>query len=278
MFVFGGINEQNEFLSDNLILDMNTFRWLKILTKGDRPSRLAYMSSAVVLLEERKQYETLNLYKLPELSNKNTPKNFKYEGIYIFGGLNNEGEVNNDLRVLRIGRKPLTWINLNTRGIKPEPRYACSMNFNEDSGWLIIHGGKNDKSGDMFFNDTFIIDLLTFTWYEVNIIENDPLNRAQHSSIIHNNKLIIFGGCDTDYFHSSQLYVISLNYQEKKRVKLFKEEKIPNYFSKKNITQFEGLPPRGYPYQLKQQNSDSTDDKNKKGLISPKSKDRKSVV
>ena len=39
-----------------------------------------------------------------------------------------------------MGRKPLDWIKVDTKGKSPIPRYFHSMNFYERGNYVIIHG------------------------------------------------------------------------------------------------------------------------------------------
>ena len=64
------------------------------------------------------------------------------------------------------------------------------MNYYEDGNFLIVHGGRNDYSHDMFsLNDTFIFELHRFEWVNVKIIFDSPkidmYRRCGHCSIIY---------------------------------------------------------------------------------------------
>jgi len=63
------------------------------------------------------------------------------------------------------------------------------MNYYEEGNFLIIHGGRNDKSNDSFaLCDTFLLELRKLEWLEVKIFSENytqVFNRCGHSSIIH---------------------------------------------------------------------------------------------
>ena len=59
------------------------------------------------------------------------PIKIKEEGIYIFGGKNNKGQVLNKLKILKLGTKPVKMIFPETHGIAPSPRFSHSMNYFE---------------------------------------------------------------------------------------------------------------------------------------------------
>ena len=110
--------------------------------------------------------------------------------MYLFGGIDQEGNFCNDIWILRIGKKPLEWIKPNFRGKPPKPRFSHTLNYYEDGNFIILHGGRNDFTSDSFaLNDTFIFDLLKFEWQEIKVYSDQPnfevFNRCGHSSIIH---------------------------------------------------------------------------------------------
>ena len=78
-------------------------------------------------------------------------------------------------------------------------RYFHSMSYYERGNFLIIHGGRNDLNSDLFaLTDTFIFDLEFLEWHRVVLYSNIEgfkiMARCAHKSVVHNNRLIIFGG------------------------------------------------------------------------------------
>lgn len=218
MILFGGITESGSFADDINVLDMTTFRWTKIYAKGSRPGPIAFMASCLVIQPERKRIndENFDIYKLPDVSTKSSFKKLKLEGLYIFGGLNKDYKPLDELRVLRLGKKPLDWIKPACQGKRPSARYSCTINFYEDLSILILHGGQNSITSDIIYCDTFVLDLFTFVWTEVKLYDSDPFPRSEFSSAIINSKLIILGGTDTMNYSTMDLYIISLNFYEKR--------------------------------------------------------------
>ena len=54
----------------------------------------------------------------------------------------------------------LEWVQPQTKGRAPSPRYFHSMSFYEKGNFLIIHGGRNDAmSESSALNDTFLFVL-----------------------------------------------------------------------------------------------------------------------
>ena len=70
--------------------------------------------------------------------------NLKYEGVYFFGGKGANGFPNNHVRLLKVGSIPLQWVNIETFGTPPSPRYSHSMSYSEDQNILVIFGGRCD--------------------------------------------------------------------------------------------------------------------------------------
>jgi hypothetical protein len=220
MLVHGGIDDTGEFLADSYTLDLESFRWNELIAKEDhfKPSPVAYHSACVVLTSEKRMLNNFSIYKFPDLS-KSPMNSIKYEGVYVFGGIDKEGICNNQLRLLKCGKKPLEWLKINAEGTPPCPRYSASMSFHEDLEVLIVHGGRDDKSKEFVFMDTYLFDLYHFTWTKLNVFENTPKRRSEHSAVISQNKLIIFGGMSIETFIGSELYLIELDYFDNKKCK-----------------------------------------------------------
>lgn len=108
----------------------------------------------------------------------------------MFGGKSSEdGGLQNDVWILRIGKRPLEWIKADVSGSPPCPRYSHSMNFYEDGNYLIIHGGRNDYSSESFaLRDTYLLELYRLEWIKVNIRFDSPriktFSRCGHSAIV----------------------------------------------------------------------------------------------
>lgn len=217
MLVFGGIAEDGSYIDDISVLDMTTFRWTKIYPKGSKPSPMAFMASVLVIQPERRKIndESFQIYKLPDVSTKSSIKKLKLEGLYIFGGISKDYKPLDELRVLRLGKKPLDWVKPACQGKRPLPRYSCTLNFYEELSVLILHGGQNSITADSVFKDTYVLDLFNFAWTEVKIFDSNPLPRAEFSTGIVNNKLVILGGTDTINYSAMDLFTISLNFYEK---------------------------------------------------------------
>ena len=232
LVIMGGLNDNNEILNDVHCLNLNfpngiKERWKEVdiaqTSEIDTPYLFGH-ASALAVQGSVSRSTKFSLYKYPD--DERIYKlgvyidKIKIKGLYIFGGKSKaEGTsgITNDLYVLVIGKKPCVWKKIeDTKGIKPSPRYFHSMSFYEKGNILIIHGGRNDLSSDSFaLNDTFIFDLEFLEWHKVTLYSNiegfKVVPRCAHRSVVHNNRLIIFGGMNNQNYIGSCLFIIRLD-------------------------------------------------------------------
>lgn len=231
MFVHGGINEDNKYLDDMFILNYKPLKWedLDISNKIKLPP-LAHHSCCLVVSEMIINSSKFNIYNCPNIGKSRLINNIKEKGIYIFGGkMSDDGPINNNLFVLKIGKKPLEWTILNTFGSPPCPRYDNSINFYERGNMLVIHGGRTNKNKrELALNDTFILDLYSYNWIEVEYFNREYKvpPRFYHQAIIFKGELYIFGGLNENEYIGSEMLVLDLNSNAKcekeKNIFLFK--------------------------------------------------------
>ena len=219
MLIHGGISENNQVLGDCFFLNLSLsqLKWGACpINKNTQGPRLYGHTSALVLPKEFYASNKLSIFNYPEVEFTNT--RIKEKGIYIFGGkTKEEGGLSNKLWILILGIKKLKWINPDTKGKPPSPRYFHSMNYYDKGNILIIHGGRNDiVSENSALNDTFIFDLENFEWIEVHLYfqlsKFKVLNRCAHQSIVYSNKLIILGGMNNNNYIGSALFIVNLDF------------------------------------------------------------------
>jgi hypothetical protein len=127
-----------------------------------------------------------------------------------------------------MGKKPLEWVQPETKGKIPSPRYYHSMNYYEKGNFLIIHGGRNDDESESFaLNDTYIFDLEHFEWMKVELyseLDNFKIiSRCGHNAIIYSNKLIILGGMNSHNYLGSSLLIVNLDFYYSSKIKTTEE-------------------------------------------------------
>ena len=239
MFIHGGISEENKYLDDLYIFNYKLLKWedidINYSNKIKLPT-LAHHSCCLVVSEMAVHNPKFNIYNCPDIGRSRFMNKIKEKGIYIFGGkILEEGPINNNLYVLKIGKKPLELEIINTSGIRPCARYNSSLNFYERGNMLIIHGGRTIiKKKEIALNDTFILDLFSFNWIEVEYFNKECKvpPRYFHQAIIIKGDLFIFGGMNINEYIGSEMLILDLNSNSK----CFKEKNIfLNKANKQNI-------------------------------------------
>ena len=175
-------------LGDFMALDLNTFKWMKlssIVQKKKNSKKIyhfknlprAYHSSCLVLTQEHIiKGNKLNIYRNDInndednifIQNDGSKSNFdiKFEGIYIFGGIDEYFKETNNLFILHCFRNPLVLFEPKINGLPPSHRQMASMNFNKILNYITIYGG---KSINQVLGDLFILDIMNFQWINVRL-------------------------------------------------------------------------------------------------------------
>ena len=278
-------NVLSYILGDFMALDLITFKWMRITNivfKKKNSKKLfrfkslprVYHSSCLVLstdhiekgmkinMFKNDQDENDNIYLKSQIETK-TKFDIKYEGIYIFGGLDNTFKETNTLYILHCFRNPLVLFEPKIKGIPPSPRQQATMNVNSILNYIIIYGG---KSINQVFGDIFILDIMNFQWIGVKLFGTDIKTKISgHCAGIINNKLYVFGGNDEDNkYTSAKLLCIELDLiRNKKLARIYQYAKTvlaenPKDRTAKNVMDLmrdgADLPPDIYPFLQLDQN------------------------
>ena len=217
MLIHGGINVDGKILDDSYLFNMHTLTWNKcIVNKICEHPKLWGHACCLVIPGQILYNPKFSIYSFPEFDTVKK-KNIKKKGLFVFGGKSNEDGLSNQLWILLMGKKPLEWIKVDTKGKPPIARYFHTMNFYERGNYVIIHGGRNDIFSDKSaLNDTFLLNLENFEWLEVKLYSNisnfNVANRCGHQSIIYSDKLIILGGMNNNNYLGSSLLIINLDF------------------------------------------------------------------
>ncbi|CAG9334048.1 unnamed protein product [Blepharisma stoltei] len=221
MLIYGGLNQKNKALGDVAVLNMKNFKWKALEIAGQKPKETAFHACATVLNTEQLRAESI--YNIPTASNLD----IKIPGIYIFGGVGDDRKPNNDLWILNVGGKTLSWTKPVTTGEPPSPRFQHSMAYNDRAKVLCVFGGRIDTGGSSHytcFNDIHILKLDNLMWATLRVFGNIPASRSGHSAACAGTKLFIFGGVSNTCFCNSDLYVLELN-QKAVRYTIEEEER-----------------------------------------------------
>jgi hypothetical protein len=196
MLVHGGIKPSNNVIDEMILFNITNNKWTDVQNVSNSPGQLAGHKLVLILENERLPYESsLSLRSLPKLTS--IKRVIKNEGIYCFGGINDEGVCNNDLQFLNLNSNRLEWKFVETKGSQPHPRYLHSMDYLESLVSLVIFGGRKNKPSDKdtyYFNDLWIFHIPTSHWGNVKIFGDVPEERYSHASGISGSSIMIFGG------------------------------------------------------------------------------------
>ena len=230
----------NNVLCDFMMLDLNILKWTKLdnirykVRASKRKKKItelkrAYHCSCLVLNSDNiLKGNKLNIYHSEftrdqnSILNPNDPNKNKhafdpkYEGIYIFGGLDQNLQSTNTMYILHIFKNPLVLYEPHCKGITPSPRFSSTLNYYKPLNYIVLYGGKNL---DIVFNDLFILYITNFNWIAVGLFGSINEKRAEHCSEIIGDNLIIFGGCNENNILNAKVFIIELDLFKNKRFK-----------------------------------------------------------
>ena len=229
----------NNVLCDFMMLDLNALKWTKlddirykIRGKGGKKIRelkRVYHCSCLVLNNDNiLKGANLNIFHSEftrdqnAILSPNDPNKYKhvfdpkYEGIYIFGGLDENLKPTNSIYIIHIFKNPFVLFEPHCKGNAPSPRFSSTLNYYKGLNYIALYGGKNL---DYVFNDLFILDIMNFNWISVDLYGSINEKRAEHCSEIIGDKLIIFGGCNETNFLNSKVFIVELDLFKNKRYK-----------------------------------------------------------
>lgn len=207
MFVYGGMNQRNNFLSDAALLNLQKSSWKSVDILGEGPGKLAFHSSVLALSPAPSKSESI--YSFQSNSSR-----IRCPGIYIFGGLKGDKTPSNSLHVLSLNKRPLTWTTPFTSGRAPSARFLHSMIYNEYLNLIILFGGRVDLLNNPVytcFNDVFLLDLQNLTWITVNVIGEIPLGRSGHCAESSDHRMFVFGGVTNSAYCSGDIWTLELD-------------------------------------------------------------------
>ncbi|KRX02384.1 Galactose oxidase/kelch, beta-propeller [Pseudocohnilembus persalinus] len=221
MLIHGGKNMRKQALDDLWNLDLNSQKWMKIQQDNQinseqiqniYPIGVSYHRAIAVFHPERKN---IGLFKGSEKSYRN--KNLiKKEGIYFYGGLDNEQNIIDDLLLLKLENNQhniAQWEKIQTEGKNPGKIYSHSMEFIQNQGLIIIYGGVKQisDSHQEMTDEIYILELSNLNWIKgvyKGGIQAGP--RQNHLSFVIDNQMYIFGGINIQGFVSNETFRLEL--------------------------------------------------------------------
>ena len=214
ILIHGGINEEGEFLNEIWIYEILRKKWSNLNYKNIiKIPKISNHSCALVLKNPSlKFHKDLNVYKFPEGNfNKFKGNKPKIEGIYIFGGIEENGNFYKDLWLIRIGNKPCEIGKIPFKGIGPCERINCGISFFNPLNFLVIYGGRNSN---LILNDIWIFDLEYFNWIKPNYDQCNSRFVCEHSIFEYDDKIFVLGGSGNFGFEKFDFYTIEFDVYE----------------------------------------------------------------
>ena len=243
MFIYGGGDEKGNVIAEPWALDLERMRWETAKFNTEILPKRKFHCSCQVFAPQKKYHSKFNLFKVYSEPGLFNSTKILVEGIYMFGGVDENLKCSNDVLIIKRG-KPLQLFKAITKGVAPAPRCECTMDFFEKLDVVVIYGGRNDNSKNRpFFNDMFFLDVESLNWINIELNYNENFcPRAKHCSCIVDNELIIFGGANQKFL-KSDLLVCNLDVGESaKQLKAAKFSKIKNKTKKDKNDFFENGP------------------------------------
>ncbi len=200
MLIQGGITiKNNEIQNTGFIFDITKNQYFKLETTGKKLPYLINHSAVMVNNFQKYSNKPFSFYKIPIDLASNRINKIQIEGIYIFGGLNKEKKLKNDIYIISIGKKPCNVLTPIIDGIPPEERMNCKMEFILDYDFIIIHGGIGKN--DFIYWDIMILNTECLNWIKP-IFDKENFreleSRTEHGLFFYQGKIFILGGRNED--------------------------------------------------------------------------------
>lgn len=219
MFIYGGGDEKGNILAEPWALDLERMRWESAKFSTEILPKRKFHCSCQVFAPQKKYHSKFTLFKVYSEPGLFNSTKILVEGIYMFGGIDENLKCCNDILIIKRG-KPLQLFKAITKGIAPVPRCECSMDFFEKLDVVIIYGGRNERSKyGPYFNDMFFLDVESLNWISIELNYNKNFYpRGKHCSCIVENELIIFGGANEKFLLKSDLLICNLDIGESSKI------------------------------------------------------------
>ena len=219
MFIYGGGDDKGNIIADPWALDLERMKWEQAKFNTESLPKRKYHCSCQVFPPQKKYHTKFSLFKVYSEPGLFNSTKILVEGIYIFGGIDENLKCSNDILIIKRGR-PLQLYKAIIKGKPPIARCESTMNFYEKLNVVIIYGGKNEYSKyGPYFNDMYFLDVETLTWIKIELNLNESFYpRGRHCSCVVGDEIIIFGGNNDNFLLKTDLLIGNLDIGESTKI------------------------------------------------------------
>jgi len=219
MFIYGGGDDKGNIIADPWALDLERMKWEQAKFNTESLPKRKYHCSCQVFPPQKKYHSKFSLFKVYSEPGLFNSTKILVEGIYIFGGIDENLKCSNDILIIKRGR-PLQLYKAIIKGKPPIARCESTMNFYEKLNVVIIYGGKNEYSKyGPYFNDMYFLDVETLTWIKIELNLNESFYpRGRHCSCVVGDEIIIFGGNNDNFLLKTDLLIGNLDIGESTKI------------------------------------------------------------
>jgi hypothetical protein len=141
MLIQGGMDiDINEIQRNAFVYTLLKNCWNELKINIDELPFLMYHTAVIVNDCSYNMIQPYSVYKPPNDLPHNRIKKVKNDGVYIFGGINKEKKLCNDVYIIKVCRKPCKVMKPKIRGRPPSPRIKAKMLYMSEYNLIIIHG------------------------------------------------------------------------------------------------------------------------------------------
>lgn len=220
IMIYGGIGNDNNTLSDLNGVNLDSMQWFTPKFSKDtvRPGPRHSFGMCSVYHPAMLKVNNNEIFNLPAIFDEDyTRKNC---GIYIFGGMNGERKVLNDLYMVQPVKKYsksdknlLRISKIEGTGRAPIARYGHSMGM--CGKYIVIVGGRNDDlysgHGQSNVDEVASFNITNSHWEIVDIVGILPISCWGVACVSLGTKLLCFGGMNLSSFATNEVWALETN-------------------------------------------------------------------
>ena len=220
MIVYGGINNNSEVLDDFQAVNIDQMQWFAMkFTKDTQKPRERHSFTMTAAFHPNTLKQTnFDIFNLPGVFDEEFTR--KNSGIYIFGGMNGNRKVLNDLYLFQPVKKQtkseknlIKVSKVEPAGKPPLARYQHSAGL--CGKLLVIIGGRNDSlylnTKQSAVNEIAALNIVCCRWETIDLYGMVPNSVWGVACSSINTKLLCFGGMNLNSFASNNLWVLDTN-------------------------------------------------------------------